>query len=327
MQPSTISDTRNTVSESLELDDALLAQLPCAPSQVLLLGASADQYVGQLVSLGYQVSLFDLGCGRELIQWPTANRHAIYDIELPLSDMQEASFGASIIVGLSAEIHPLSLWGQLGRWLAPDSPVVILRPGARPQFGVQNGFEHFCAIGARLGFSKQESASTAGTEAHVLRYTGRPRWQLRNGSAKNFAEIAVLFQKVFGHPLSRDLWNWKYSNGRGNAVVAARNGALIAHYGGMYRDILLCGSPDWALQICDVMVHPDERGVMTRQGPFLLTAACSAEVYGPLGFGFPNARAMLVAKKMKLYDEAGQMAEVRWPPVQSGLDGARESRP
>lgn len=40
---------------------------------------------------------------------------------------------------------------------------------------------------------------------------------------------------------------------------------------------------------------------MTRKGPFLLTAATSAEIYGPLGFGFPNARAMLVAGKMGLY--------------------------
>ena len=82
----------------------------------------------------------------------------------------------------------------------------------------------------------------------------------------------------------------------------------------MYRDVMLCGKPDWVFQICDVMVHPKERGVMTRQGPFLLTAATSAEIYGPLGFGFPNARAMEVAAKMGLYSEVGQMSEVRWEP-------------
>jgi hypothetical protein len=72
-------------------------------------------------------------------------------------------------------------------------------------------------------------------------------------------------------------------------------------------------------QICDVMVHPNERGVMTRQGPFLLTAATSAEIYGPLGFGFPNERAMQVAAKMGLYAEVGQMAEVRWAPASPGF--------
>jgi len=85
----------------------------------------------------------------------------------------------------------------------------------------------------------------------------------------------------------------------------------------MYRDVLLCGKPDWTFQICDVMVHAKERGVMTRQGPFLLTAATSAEIYGPLGFGFPNSRAMQVAEKMGLYSEVGHLVSVRWEPSAS----------
>jgi hypothetical protein len=94
---------------------------------------------------------------------------------------------------------------------------------------------------------------------------------------------------------------------------------LIAHYGGMYREILLCGQPDWAYGGSDVMVHPKERGVMTRQGPFLLTAATTAEMYGPVAFGFPTERAMLVAERMGLYTKAGQMAQVTWTPGARGL--------
>ena len=152
----------------------------------------------------------------------------------------------------------------------------------------------------------------------AFRKSTPPRWQLRHLRLSDYSEVAGLFQEVFGHALSPALWAWKYGNGRGNAVLASRDGALVAHYGGMYREILLCGTPDWALGICDVMVHPNERGVMTRRGPFLLTAATSAELYGPLGFGFPNERAMLVAEKMGLYAKAGQMAEVRWEPSKPG---------
>ena len=127
-----------------------------------------------------------------------------------------------------------------------------------------------------------------------------------------------MFQEVFGHPLTRALWDWKYANGRGNGVSASRDGVMIAHYGGMYREILLCGKPDWAYGGSDVMVHPKERGVMTRQGPFQLTAACTAEMYGPVAFGFPNARAMLVAERMGFYSKAAQMATVRWDPGAPG---------
>ena len=157
-----------------------------------------------------------------------------------------------------------------------------------------------------------------GAFVRAFRKTAVPRWQLRHLRPSDYAEIAVLFQEVFGYPLSPEFWAWKYGNGRGNAVLASRDGVLVAHYGGMYREILLCGKPEWAYGGSDVMVHPQERGVMTRQGPFLLTAATTAELYGPVAFGFPTERAMLVAERMGLYIKAGRMAEVRWEPAAPG---------
>ncbi|MEO7106178.1 MAG: GNAT family N-acetyltransferase, partial [Rhodoferax sp.] len=158
------------------------------------------------------------------------------------------------------------------------------------------------------------SMGAAGKFVRAFRKTQTPRWQLRHLRDSDYPEIAVLFEEIFGHPLSPELWAWKYSNGHGNAVLASRNGELVAHYGGMYREILMFGKPEWAYGGSDVMVHPKERGVMTRQGPFLLTAATTAELYGPVAFGFPTERAMLVAEKMGLYTKAGKMAEVRWTP-------------
>ncbi len=304
------------VRESSAIGMELIRLLPSAPARLLLLSGQTDSHSAQLEALGYEVSGFSCISRQRLAQLATATRQAIYQVDLPLPEADVASFDGAVVVDLSAHVHPLALWDQMARWLATDAVVVLaglLSERSPPR--MQNWFKYVGAIGARCGFVEQYLVGSKEGVLGVFRKTTTPRWDVRHVRPIDFAEIATLFQEVFGHPLSRDLWNWKYANGHGNGVVAARNGAVIAHYGGMYRDVILCGEPDWVFQICDVMVHPQERGVMTRQGPFLLTAATSAEIYGPLGFGFPNARAMLVAAKMGLYSEVGQMAEVRWGPA------------
>jgi hypothetical protein len=302
------------------LNAVWVSQLPAAPAHVLLLGAQADAHAAQLEALGYQVNAQSLNASQALAQFPTPTRQPIGQISLALPGSGAASFAAALVLDFSPQIHPLALWDQLAHWLAEDAVVVLVgqvAPGAPPR--MPKWLDYVVAIGARCGFTEQASAEGVAVSSpdgfvRVFRKAAAPRWQVRHVRATDFDEIATLFQEVFGHPISRELWTWKYANGHGNGVVAARHGALIAHYGGMYRDVMLCGKPDWVFQICDVMVHPKERGVMTRQGPFLLTAATSAEIYGPLGFGFPNARAMEVAAKMGLYSEVGQMSEVRWEP-------------
>lgn len=303
------------------LGGALIGLLPAAPTRLLLLGDPIGAPAKQLEALGYLVACHSYSPSRELVQLPSHTRQAIYQVSLPLPEAAIASFGGALVMGFSPKVHPLALWDQLAHWLADDALVVLTGPrGAEEPPRMQHWLQYAVAIGARCGFTEQGlpddlDASDLDGFVRVFRKTAAPRWQVRHVRPSDFDEIATLFQEVFGHPLSHDLWSWKYANGHGNAVVAARHGALIAHYGGMYRDVMLCGAPDWVFQICDVMVHPKERGVMTRQGPFLLTAATSAEIYGPLGFGFPNARAMQVAAKMGLYSEVGQMSEVRWKPA------------
>jgi len=178
---------------------------------------------------------------------------------------------------------------------------------------------HVKDIGTRCGFERlnlavnnPESASTECPTQAFCKTEVLPRWAIRHVRAEDVSGIALLFSEVFKQTLSREMWWWKYGDGHGNAVIATRGGKVIAHYGGIYRDILIGGVHEWAVQICDVMVHPNERGVMTRQGPFLLTAATGAEIYGPFGFGFPNARAMQVAEKMGLYAPVGSMVTVTW---------------
>ena len=296
--------------------------LPPAPARILHFTLSTDNLSAWLEAQGYQVSVARKFQEGESIQSPTHTRQGMDQIGWPAAEDAAKGFGAAILQGFSNRIHPLALFNQLDRLLPMDGVVVL--DGEYPLAArMPHWLDHAVAIGARCGFDEQspepdEVLNADSGFVRVLRKSVVPRWQIRHVISDDFSNIATLFHEVFGHPLSRDLWVWKYGQGRGNAATAARNGVTIAHYGGMYRDILLCGTPEWAFQICDVMVHPEERGVMTRKGPFLLTAATSAEIYGPLGFGFPNARAMLVAEKMGLYAEVGQLVSVTWPSSAPG---------
>lgn len=148
-----------------------------------------------------------------------------------------------------------------------------------------------------------------------------PRWAVREAGDADREAIRGLFGEVFGHPLSEPMWQWKYGDGRGHATLVHRDGELVAHYGGMAREILYHGEPQRAVQIGDVMVKGSERGVLTRRGPFFLSCATFLERhigYGRrylLGYGFPEARAMKVARRQGLYDEVGRMEELRWPAL------------
>ena len=300
--------------------------LPAAPAQLLLLGKHQATWAAELEAQGYRVSS-QLGCKPDdFAQYPSATREGICQANLSLPQAAAGSFGAALVLGFSPQLHPLALFDQLAGLLVNDGVVVLMgrQPDDKPPRLVR-WLDYAVAIAGRCGFAAQAPLEAMDTTANngffvrALRKAAVPRWRVSHVRAENFPQIATLFQEVFGHPLSRELWAWKYAAGHGNAVVTSHKGALIAHYGGMYRDVRRCGEPDWVFQICDVMVHPRERGVLTRQGPFLLMAATSAEIYGPLGFGFPNARAMRVAEKMGLYSPAGQMAEVRWEPSSPGV--------
>ena len=307
--------------------------LPAAPTQLLLVGQRTAVLAAELSALNYQLTETPLCLPEVWAQHPSDTREAVLQAELSVPQDTGAVFGAAIVLDVSPQVHPLALFDQLALWLA-EGAVLVLAGSRTPQPTprVQRWLDYVVAIGARCGFAPVPMDDAAanpadGTFIRVFRKAATPRWQLRHVRAGDFAEIAELFQDVFGHPLTRGLWEWKYARGHGNAVAASRDGVMIAHYGGMYREIRLCGQPDWAYGGSDVMVHPKERGVMTRQGPFLLTAACTAEMYGPVAFGFPTERAMLVAEKMGLYTKADQMAEVRWEPGAPGLRLRTRVRP
>ncbi len=149
------------------------------------------------------------------------------------------------------------------------------------------------------------------------RYARAPRWRLDLLREQDFADFSALFKKTFNTEISEALWRWKYAEGRGHGVIARRGDKIVAHYGSTRRRALFLDRPITALQMCDVMVDPGERGVMTKQGAFFLTTATILEILlglqsVDLPFGFPNARACRIGERLGLYAEVGRVMEVRW---------------
>ena len=287
-------------------------QLPAAPLDVLLLGEFSAVMTAALQTRGYRLTTLRWRDPQHLVQPPAGARGELLQVSLGGPATAGRQFDAVLALDFAADIHPLALFDGLNDVLTPQG--VLLLAGER---AAGSWMDYVAALGARCGFDMDAPlAETAGPFfVHVLRRAATaPRWRVGHVLPTDFDEVATLFQDVFGHPLSRALWDWKYGAGRGNAVLVRSDGQVVAHYGGIYRDILLCGKPDRVAQIGDVMVQSRERGVLTRNGPFFLIGTSWPEVYGPRGFGFPNARAMRVAEKMGLYTRAGQMAQVRWQP-------------
>lgn len=147
-------------------------------------------------------------------------------------------------------------------------------------------------------------------------------WRVSSFDIKDFPALQSLFKQSFNKVLSPELQQWKYADKQAHALCAWDGSNLIGHYGGMPRDILFFGSPEIAVQIGDVMVNPSNRGALSRKGPFFLMAATFFQRYVGfdkpflLAFGFPNARAMQVAKHLGLYSPVGQMLKFSWPAVQ-----------
>jgi len=181
---------------------------------------------------------------------------------------------------------------------------------------------YLCALAGRCGFRAEPDCDQYDEEGRCLvrcyREERAPRWRidlLQEGEIEGFA---ALFKDAFNTDISLPLWRWKYAEGRGHGVIARRGERIIAHYGCTRRRILWRDRPASALQMCDVMVDPRERGVMTKQGAMFLTTATMLELYlglqpADLPFGFPSGRHERLGERLGLYAEVGRIAEVTWP--------------
>ena len=129
-----------------------------------------------------------------------------------------------------------------------------------------------------------------------------------------------LFQEVFGEKMTQAFWDWKYAphGMRWRGVCAVKGDRVIGHYNGAARAIRYFGRYKLAVQACDTMVSPKERGGFGRRSPFYaMTRMFLALNVGErkpfvLSFGFPNKRAMMLGEKTGFYSEVDTMTEVEW---------------
>ncbi len=286
----------------------LKACLPPAPGRLLWVGGDPG---------GWAEALTPLAGRLERLPDP----RALAEGQAPQAP--EGCYAGIVVAELSDDADGLAVFPPAFDLLAPGGVLVLAEPAERQiALAARRGTDRqafYAALAARYGF--RAAALPGGADSAPLRCFTRdapPRWRLRHARAQDAPSLLRLFRQVFGHEMSPALWRWKYGDGRGG-VIAQQDGEIVAHYGGMTRRIVLFGRPDRAFQICDVMVSSRERAVLTRTGPFFLTAAAFAEraacTHIPFGYGFPNARVMRLAEKTGLYAEVGAMAEIRWTPL------------
>lgn len=152
------------------------------------------------------------------------------------------------------------------------------------------------------------------------RYDGG-EWRTEWADEHDRDGIFALFRRAFGHDMSPALWRWKYEGADPIGAVVRRDGIPVAFYGGSRRTVLFDGVPTSAVQICDVMVDPAWRGLMTRHGPFHAAATrYLGQLVGtgrphPLAFGFPSERAFRLGQRLGLYAAAGAIACIDWAPL------------
>lgn len=173
---------------------------------------------------------------------------------------------------------------------------------------------------ATLAFLAEQGGFTPdATQAGWYHKHNERRWRLSRLRPEDQAAVEGLFDRVFQQPMNRPFWDWKYAEGRGANVLAWHKDEVVAHYGGIRRAILHAGQPASAWQIADVMVASRERGVLTRQGAFYLTAAAFAALHinptQALSFGFPSERHTALGERLGLYARVDTVLALRWPAL------------
>jgi ABC-type polysaccharide/polyol phosphate transport system ATPase subunit len=147
------------------------------------------------------------------------------------------------------------------------------------------------------------------------------RWRVTTADDVPQTALLALFADIFGHAIDPLNWRWKYRYAVTPGTVVLENDRPVAFSGGIPRDGLVFGKPETLVQLGDIMVARDLRGILTKKGPFYLAVQhyLSSRV-GPglaysLAFGFPNERACKVGIKRGLYCSVDKLLEPEWLPL------------
>ena len=153
---------------------------------------------------------------------------------------------------------------------------------------------------------------------------GEQTLTLREITPNDRQAVLALHTMVFGPEVDSAWFAWKYGQqpgqGYGQAAGMWCDGELIAFCGGLPRVLWQKDKPLHGMQMGDVMVHPQWRGILTRRGPFFHVTKSfhSSRLGSPpthpyqLGFGFPNDRALRLPVKLGLVWDAGVIESLHW---------------
>ena len=158
--------------------------------------------------------------------------------------------------------------------------------------------------------------------AQNLQIAGQPL-ELRDMAHSDERDVLALHQQIFSSALQGDWFQWKYVQGRGDGVgIWNDRKDLIAYCGGFPRRMLYHGQPADFLQVGDLMVSPEWRGVLTRKNPFwyacehLYTTRLGKNHPYKVGFGFTHARAARLHIKQGLSWDGGNVPHLQWQVAQ-----------
>lgn len=155
--------------------------------------------------------------------------------------------------------------------------------------------------------------------ALIATVAGKPM-TVRAVGPSDQAAVLQLHDAVFASGAKPDWYAWKYSpaQGGGHAIGVWSDDRLIAHCGGLPRQLRAGSETVSGLQIGDVMVAPDWRGLMTRSSPFFHASnVLYSHWIGPntdhaVGYGYPNHRHQRLAVKQGLAWDAGAILALQW---------------
>lgn len=225
-------------------------------------------------------------------------------------------------------VYPLTILYKLHQVLLPDGILTIDLLGRVPSdLDRSDAFSLLLSWCESFGLVPLDTPDSSSTPQALIfqkkrrsDVDGPASLMIREPLEQDEEACLELFGRVFGEPPNQSLWRWKYGHGKLLSLIAQSGHRLLAHYGGMSRPILAFGQETKAVQICDVMVDPKERGILKRHGVFYHLAKAYQEcIFGwrqdhLVGFGFPNTRHMKLGERLGIYVDVDSMLEYRWRP-------------
>lgn len=228
----------------------------------------------------------------------------------------EGNFTGAWLDNIQDTANPLQIMAQLCNILPSGSPIAWRR-APHAQSGTPHWLDFWLRFAKRLGCTV-EAQSAEG--ALVRTSTQTKAWALNIASEHLAKQIQDLFHHAFGGELGDEHYQWKYGSNAGG-VVALIEGKVIAHCGALIRQVFISGAPHSIAQLVDVMVHPNYRGILRKQGVFFEITASAIEIFGPLAFGFPSARHLNLGQKHGFYKPVDPLIELRWHVKKTSFRG------